>query len=84
MTGNTVLLGNCVVIASALLAIPLGVARALYRVPFAPVWDVLLLVPFMIPPHIATLGWIMTLQLRGYLEQLLGFNSRRCSSRCSA
>ncbi|MGB3539490.1 MAG: iron ABC transporter permease [Mesorhizobium sp.] len=74
MTGNTVLLGICVVIVSALLAIPLGVARALYRVPFAPVWDVLLLVPFMIPPYIATLGWIMTLQPRGYLEQLLGFN----------
>ncbi len=74
MTGNTVLLGTCVVIASSLLAIPLGVARALYRVPLAPVWDVLLLVPFMIPPYIATLGWIMTLQPRGYLEQLFGFN----------
>lgn len=74
MTGNTVLLGLCVVIASALLAIPLGVARALYRIPLAPVWDVLLLVPFMIPPYIATLGWIMTLQPRGYTEQLFGFN----------
>ncbi len=74
MTGNTVLLGTCVVIASSLLAIPLGVARALCRVPLAPVWDVLLLVPFMIPPYIATLGWIMTLQPRGYLEQLFGFN----------
>ncbi|MNV16054.1 putative 2-aminoethylphosphonate transport system permease protein PhnV [compost metagenome] len=28
----------------------------------------------MIPPYIATLGWIMTLQPRGYLQQLVGFN----------
>ncbi|TWF50237.1 ABC transporter permease [Neorhizobium alkalisoli] len=74
MAGNTILLGFCVVVASALVAVPLGVFRALYRIPFASVWDVLLLVPFMIPPYIATLGWIMTLQPRGYLQQLLGFN----------
>ncbi|MDR6666307.1 iron ABC transporter permease [Rhizobium sp. 1399] len=74
MGGNTILLGACVVFASALVAVPLGVFRALYRIPFAPLWDVLLLVPFMIPPYIATLGWIMTLQPRGYLQQLAGFN----------
>lgn len=74
MAGNTLLLGACVVIGSAIVAVPLGVFRALYRVPFASLWDVLLLVPFMIPPYIATLGWIMTLQPRGYLQQLAGFN----------
>ena len=74
LAGNTVLLGIAVVAVSALLAVPLGVLRALFRVPFAPVWDVLLLVPFMIPPYIATLGWIMTFQPRGYLEQLGGFH----------
>jgi iron(III) transport system permease protein len=74
MAGNTILLGCCVVLASAVVAVPLGVFRALYRVPGAALFDVLLLVPFMIPPYIATLGWIMTLQPRGYLQQLLGFN----------
>lgn len=74
MTFNTVLLGAAVVAAAALLAVPLGVLRALFRVPLAPLWDVLLLVPFMIPPYIATLGWIMTLQPRGYLHQLAGFH----------
>ncbi|MBW9114384.1 iron ABC transporter permease [Rhizobium cauense] len=74
MAGNTILLGSCVVLASALVAVPLGVFRALYRIPLAPLWDVLLLVPFMIPPYIATLGWIMTLQPRGYLQQIAGFN----------
>jgi iron(III) transport system permease protein len=74
MTANTIILGCAVVVASALVAVPLGVIRALYRVPFAPLWDVLLLTPFMIPPYIATLGWIMTLQPRGYLQQIAGFN----------
>ena len=74
MTGNTLLLGVLVVVLSALIAIPLAVARALFRVPGAIVWDVLFLIPFMIPPYIAVLGWIMTLQPRGYLEQLAGFN----------
>ncbi|MBD9449171.1 iron ABC transporter permease [Rhizobium sp. RHZ01] len=74
MAGNTILLGSCVVLASALVAVPLGVFRALYRIPLAPLWDVLLLVPFMIPPYIATLGWIMALQPRGYLQQIAGFN----------
>jgi len=74
MAANTVLLGIAVVAVSALIAVPLAVFRALFRVPLAPLWDVLLLVPFMIPPYIATLGWIMTLQPRGYLEQLGGFH----------
>lgn len=74
MTGNTLLLGVLVVVLSALIAIPLAVARALFRVPGAVVWDVLFLIPFMIPPYIAVLGWIMTLQPRGYLEQLAGFD----------
>ncbi len=74
MGGNTVLLGVLVAGVAALLAIPLALARALFRVPLALFWDVALLVPFMIPPYIATLGWIMTLQPRGYLQQLFGFN----------
>lgn len=77
MTANTIILGCAVVLASALIAVPLGVLRALYRIPFAPMWDVLLLTPFMIPPYIATLGWIMTLQPRGYLQQIAGFTRHR-------
>ena len=74
MTVNTLILGGCVVLLSAVIAVPLGVLRALYKVPFAAFWDVVLLVPFMIPPYIATLGWIMSLQPRGYLQQMAGFN----------
>lgn len=74
MTGNTVLLGLGVMGLSALIAVPLAVLRALFRVPGAMIWDVLMLVPFMIPPYIATLGWIMSLQPRGYLHQIFGFH----------
>lgn len=74
MAGNTILLGLGVVILSALIAVPLAVLRALFHVPGALVWDLLMLVPFMIPPYIATLGWVMTLQPRGYAQQLFGFN----------
>ncbi|MFN4154718.1 MAG: ABC transporter permease [Paracoccaceae bacterium] len=74
MASNTLLLGALVVALSALVAVPLAVARALFKVPGAVIWDVLFLIPFMIPPYIAVLGWIMTLQPRGYLEQLAGFN----------
>lgn len=71
---NTVILGVCVALLSALIAVPLAVFRALFRVPGAAVWDALMLIPFMIPPYIATLGWIMSLQPRGYLQQFAGFN----------
>ncbi len=74
ITGNTVLLGLMVVALSAFIAVPLAVFRALYKVPLAIFWDILMLIPFMIPPYIATLGWIMSLQPRGYLEQVAGFN----------
>jgi len=74
MSVNTVLLGVAVAALSALVALPLAVFRALFRVPGAALWDALMLVPFMIPPYIATLGWIMSLQPRGYLHQLAGFH----------
>ncbi|QJP13097.1 iron ABC transporter permease [Starkeya sp. ORNL1] len=75
LTRNTLLLGVCVVALAAIIAVPLGFLRALYAVPLAPLWDVLFLVPFMVPPYIATLGWIMTLQPRGYLAQLTSLHA---------
>lgn len=74
MIGNTLLLGLSVVVLSAVIAVPLATLRALFRVPGAMLWDILFLIPFMIPPYIAVLGWIMTLQPRGYLWQVAGFD----------
>lgn len=74
MSVNTLLLGTAVALLSALIAVPLAVFRALFRLPGAPIWDALMLVPFMIPPYIATLGWIMSLQNNGYVQQMAGFH----------
>ncbi|GGA60910.1 ABC transporter permease [Pelagibacterium lentulum] len=73
-TLNTIMLGSAVVFTAALVAVPLGVLRGLFRVPLAGLWDVMFLIPFAIPPYIAALGWIMTLQPRGYLDQMTGIN----------
>ncbi|OVZ63751.1 ABC transporter permease [Pigmentiphaga sp. NML080357] len=75
LTLNTLKLGACVVLAAAAVGIPLGTLRGLFEVPGARLWDVLMLVPFMIPPYISALGWIMLLQPRGYLQQLLGVHA---------
>ncbi|PAS93284.1 MAG: ABC transporter permease [Candidatus Dactylopiibacterium carminicum] len=72
LIGNTLRLGACVVLLSALLGIPLGCLRGLCRVPGARFWDLLFLLLFMIPPYIAALGWILLLQPAGYLQQLAG------------
>ncbi|MCC5902250.1 MAG: iron ABC transporter permease [Halomonas sp.] len=75
LLGNTLRLGIAVVLVSALLAIPLGALRALTRVPGGSAWDLIFLIPFMIPPYIAALSWMLTLQPRGYAEQLSGISA---------
>ena len=75
LTRNTLLLGLCVSVAAALVGVPLGVARALLPLPLPALWDAVLLVPFMIPPYIAAMGWILVLQPRGFLQQVTGMNA---------
>lgn len=71
---NTVALGAAVAAGSFLLALPLSLLRAGGQVPGGAVWDLLFLVPFMIPPYIGALAWTLTLQPAGYATQLLGFD----------
>jgi iron(III) transport system permease protein len=74
---NTLRFGVTVAAASLLLGVPLGAVRALYRVPLAGMWDLMFLVPFLIPPYLAAFGWRLLLQSHGYLEQIAGFNLGR-------
>ncbi len=74
LTFNTLALGVGVSALAAAIAVPLAILRALFRIPFAKFWDVAMLIPFMIPPYIATLGWVLTLQPRGYAQQIFGFH----------
>lgn len=68
--GNSLLLGVLVVIVSTLIATPL--AFILVRTKFAEKkWlDIVLMIPFMTPPYISSMGWILFMQKRGLFQQL--------------
>ena len=72
LLGNTLVLGLAVVAGSLLAGVPLGLLRGLCALPGARLWDLAFLIPFMIPPYIAAMGWILLLQPAGYGQQALG------------
>jgi len=74
MLGGTLQVGIGVALVSALIGFPLGVARGLLNLPLPRLWDVLFLIPFLTPPYIAALSWMLVLQTNGYLQQLIGIN----------
>ncbi|GAB3414860.1 iron ABC transporter permease [Erwinia aphidicola] len=72
LLGGTLKTGLAVALLSALVGIPLGTLRGLFNLPLARLWDLLLLIPFLTPPYIAALSWMLALQYNGYLAQLIG------------
>lgn len=38
-------------------------------------FDIIFMIPFMTPPYIASMGWILFMQKRGLLQQLLPFTA---------
>ena len=72
LLGNTLWLGVCVVGGTLLLGVPLGLLRGLCQLPAAGLWDLCFLVPFMVPPYIAAMGWILLLQPAGFMQQTTG------------
>jgi len=74
MLGGTLQVGIGVALVSALIGFPLGVARGLLNLPLPRLWDVLFLIPFLTPPYIAALSWMLVLQTNGYLQQLTGIS----------
>lgn len=71
---STLKLGLGVALVSAVIGIPLGALRGLFRIPLARLWDLLFLVPFLLPPYIAALSWTMAAQPGGYLQQITGIH----------
>lgn len=71
MIFNSLLLGLLVVIVSTIIAAPL--AYLFSRTKFARyrAFDVIFMIPFMTPPYIASMGWILFMQKRGLLQQLV-------------
>lgn len=70
MIGNSVLLGVLVVLCSSVIAAPL--AYLFSRTKFAKYrfFDIVFMIPFMTPPYIASMGWILFMQKNGLLQQL--------------
>lgn len=71
MIGNSLLLGVLVVIVSTVIAAPL--AYLFSRTGFARYrfFDIIFMIPFMTPPYIASMGWILFMQKRGLLQQFV-------------
>lgn len=74
MLGGTLQIALGVALVSALIGFPLGVARGLFNLPLPRLWDLLFLIPFLTPPYIAALSWMLVLQTNGYLQQMTGVN----------
>ncbi|MCD8022621.1 MAG: iron ABC transporter permease [Lachnospiraceae bacterium] len=70
---NSLLLGVCVVLCSTVIAAP--TAWLLSRTQLAAHgWlDIVFMIPFMTPPYIASMGWILFMQKRGLFQQLFPF-----------
>ena len=71
MIANSLLLGVLVVLLSTAIAAPL--AYLFSRTKFAAyrVFDIIFMIPFMTPPYIVSMGWILFMQKKGLLQQLI-------------
>lgn len=70
---NTLVLGFSVVICSTLIALPLAFLTARTQIARQKWLDIVLMIPFMTPPYIASMGWILFTQKRGLFQQLFPF-----------
>lgn len=66
---NTIWLGICVIAGTTLLALPLAWIMTNTAIRRWKWLDVVLLIPFMTPPYIGSMGWILFIQKNGFLEQ---------------
>ncbi len=67
---NSLLLGVCVVLCSTVIAAPTAYLFARTQLARHRWLDIVFMVPFMTPPYIASMGWILFMQKRGLFQQL--------------
>ena len=67
---NSLLLGLCVVLCSTVIAVPTAYLLARTQMARYGWLDIIFMVPFMTPPYIASMGWILFMQKRGLFQQL--------------
>ena len=68
--GNSLLLGVCVVLCSSVIALPTAFLLARTQLKKHSWLDIVFMIPFMTPPYIASMGWILFMQKRGLFQQL--------------
>lgn len=73
-TLNSIRLALAVTFSSMLVAVVLAYMRSKMAESIGRMWDVLLLIPFLIPPYIGSMGWMQLLQSNGVLDQWLNIN----------
>ena len=71
MIRNSLLLGLAVVILSSLISLPLAYLFSRTQLGQHKIFDLLFLIPFMTPPYIASMGWILFMQKRGLFSQMV-------------
>ena len=67
---NSLLLGLCVVLCSTVIAMPTAYLLARTQLAKHSWLDILFMIPFMTPPYIASMGWILFMQKRGLFQQI--------------
>lgn len=67
---NSLLLGICVVLCSTIIAVPTAFLLARTQLAKHSWLDIVFMIPFMTPPYIASMGWILFMQKRGLFQQL--------------
>lgn len=67
---NSLLLGISVVLCSTVIAVPTAFLLARTQLAKHSWLDIVFMIPFMTPPYIASMGWILFMQKRGLFQQL--------------
>ncbi|GAA0380382.1 iron ABC transporter permease [Paenibacillus motobuensis] len=67
---SSIWLGVCVILGTTVLALPLAWVMVNTRLGQLRWLEIVFLIPFMTPPYIGSMGWILFMQKNGYLEQL--------------
>lgn len=67
---NSLILGILVVIVSTIISTPLAFLLARTRFSRYKWLDIILIIPFMTPPYISSMGWILFMQKRGLFQQI--------------
>lgn len=71
---NTLALGLSVVVCATIIALPMAFLTSRTQIARQRWLDIVLMIPFMTPPYIASMGWILFTQKRGLFQQLFPFS----------